>query len=113
MTEGSPTDAIASEDQVKNAKNALDAHVRETLWLGIFLPKRVPRSGSTFERSWTLTLWLTSRALRTSGSFPMFEDGWLRGGPVRRWVPKGNADKPTYVFETGGYDGHPKEPYRS
>jgi phenylacetate-coenzyme A ligase PaaK-like adenylate-forming protein len=40
--------------------------------------------------------------------FPPFEDEWLRGGPVRRWVPKGFADKPVYVFETGGTTGIPK-----
>ena len=40
--------------------------------------------------------------------FPHFEDDWLRGGPVRRWVPKGHANKPTYVFETGGTTGIPK-----
>jgi hypothetical protein len=37
-----------------------------------------------------------------------FEDEWLRGGPVRRWVPKGLADQPVYVFETGGSTGVPK-----
>ncbi|MFV1969081.1 MAG: hypothetical protein ACC628_26975 [Pirellulaceae bacterium] len=40
--------------------------------------------------------------------FPLFEDAWLRGGPVRRWVPKAYADKPVYVFETGGTTGVPK-----
>ncbi|MEM9587751.1 MAG: hypothetical protein AAGA03_10770 [Planctomycetota bacterium] len=40
--------------------------------------------------------------------FPLFEDDWLRGGPVRRWVPKGHAGKPVYVFETGGTTGIPK-----
>jgi phenylacetate-coenzyme A ligase PaaK-like adenylate-forming protein len=40
--------------------------------------------------------------------FPEFEDEWLRGGPVRRWVPKAYADKPIYVFETGGSTGVPK-----
>src|SRR5450631_3686458 len=40
--------------------------------------------------------------------FGFFEDDWLRGGPVRRWVPKGLADKPVYVFETGGTTGLPK-----
>jgi len=40
--------------------------------------------------------------------FPLFEDEWLRGGPVRRWVPKAFADKPIYVFETGGTTGVPK-----
>jgi len=40
--------------------------------------------------------------------FPLFEDEWLRGGPVRRWVPRAYADKPVYVFETGGTTGIPK-----
>lgn len=40
--------------------------------------------------------------------FPPFEDEWLRGGPVRRWVPKAYQDKPVYVFETGGTTGIPK-----
>jgi acyl-CoA synthetase (AMP-forming)/AMP-acid ligase II len=37
-----------------------------------------------------------------------FEDSWLRGGPVRRWVPKALANEPIYVFETGGSTGVPK-----
>jgi phenylacetate-coenzyme A ligase PaaK-like adenylate-forming protein len=40
--------------------------------------------------------------------FPDFEDEWLRGGPINRWVPKGHAGKPVYVFETGGTTGIPK-----
>lgn len=40
--------------------------------------------------------------------FPAFQDEWLRGGPVRRWAPKGLAGKPMFVFETGGTTGVPK-----
>jgi hypothetical protein len=40
--------------------------------------------------------------------FGAFEDEWLRGGPVRRWVPKAYADRPVSVFETGGTTGVPK-----
>jgi phenylacetate-coenzyme A ligase PaaK-like adenylate-forming protein len=40
--------------------------------------------------------------------FPLFEDDWLRGGPVERWRMKDHADRPTYVFETGGTTGVPK-----
>jgi phenylacetate-coenzyme A ligase PaaK-like adenylate-forming protein len=40
--------------------------------------------------------------------FPEFRDEWLRGGPVQRWIPKGLAGKPIYVFETGGTTGVPK-----
>ncbi len=37
-----------------------------------------------------------------------FEDEWLRGGPVERWVPRGLAGQPVFVFETGGTTGVPK-----
>ncbi|MGY8767331.1 MAG: hypothetical protein ACKVH8_02710 [Pirellulales bacterium] len=40
--------------------------------------------------------------------FPLFEDDSLRGGPVRRWVPKAMENDPVYVFETGGTTGVPK-----
>jgi len=40
--------------------------------------------------------------------FPLFEDDWLRGGPVERWRMKDHAERPTYVFETGGTTGVPK-----
>ena len=40
--------------------------------------------------------------------FPLFEDDWLRGGPVERWRPKAYENDPTYVFETGGTTGIPK-----
>lgn len=40
--------------------------------------------------------------------FPEFEDEWLRGGPVTRWLPQGLKGKPAYVFETGGTTGIPK-----
>ncbi|HLL77469.1 MAG TPA: hypothetical protein VK421_19595 [Pyrinomonadaceae bacterium] len=37
-----------------------------------------------------------------------FQDEWLRGGPVRRWVPRAYKDRPVFVFETGGSTGVPK-----
>jgi hypothetical protein len=37
-----------------------------------------------------------------------FDDAWLRGGPVRRWVPRAYRDRPAQVFETGGTTGVPK-----
>ena len=40
--------------------------------------------------------------------FGQFEDEALRGGPVQRWIPKGLAGKPVFVFETGGTTGVPK-----
>ena len=40
--------------------------------------------------------------------FPLFEDEWLRGGPVTRFLPKKWHNEPKYVFETGGTTGIPK-----
>ncbi|MEZ5939885.1 MAG: hypothetical protein R3C18_00750 [Planctomycetaceae bacterium] len=40
--------------------------------------------------------------------FPLFEDEWLRGGPVTKFLPKKFANEPRYVFETGGTTGIPK-----
>ena len=41
--------------------------------------------------------------------FPLFEDDWLRGGPVDRFLPKKfHSEQPRYVFETGGTTGIPK-----
>ena len=37
-----------------------------------------------------------------------FQDEWLRGGPVRRWLPRGLEGRPSYIFETGGSTGVPK-----
>jgi len=40
--------------------------------------------------------------------FGQFDDEALRGGPVERWIPKGYAGRPVFVFETGGTTGVPK-----
>ena len=55
--------------------------------------------------------WDPRREIRTFADlqrFGEFEDEWLRGGPVQRWMPKGLAGKPVFVFETGGTTGVPK-----
>ena len=90
------------------ARERLDAHVREIVrW------HFDPATGCPFwlERAQRfdfdpLNDVKSLRAISTSSA--SFEDEWLRGGPVRRWVPKAFADKPIYVFETGGSTGVPK-----
>jgi phenylacetate-coenzyme A ligase PaaK-like adenylate-forming protein len=47
----------------------------------------------------------TFEDLKILGSF---QDEWLRGGPVRQWVPKVYLDQPISIFETGGSTGVPK-----
>ena len=55
--------------------------------------------------------WDPRKEIRTFADlekFGFFQDEWLRGGPVRRWVPRGYADRPVFTFETGGSTGVPK-----
>jgi hypothetical protein len=105
MTTSSTT--AASSDRVAHARAALDAHVRDMVaW------HFDPETGCPFWLDHASRLGWDPRTrihgfedLRALGSF---EDEWLRGGPVQRWVPKGLAGKPVYVFETGGTTGIPK-----
>ncbi len=88
-------------------KAALDAHVRETVaW------HFDSGTGCPFWLDYAAKLgWDPRREIHCFEDlhkFPPFEDEWLRGGPVRRWIPKGLAGKPAFVFETGGTTGIPK-----
>jgi phenylacetate-coenzyme A ligase PaaK-like adenylate-forming protein len=102
-----PVFPVATPEQVAAARTALDAHTIEMMaW--------------HFHESTGCPYWLEQakslsfdpltdiKCYDDLKKFPPFEDEWLRGGPVRRWVPKGLADQPIYVFETGGTTGVPK-----
>lgn len=106
MTATSPA-WVANPTDVSEAKKKLDQHTYETVqW--------------HFHESTGSPFWLGKKAelgfdplkeIKTFDDlkkFPIFEDELLRGGPVERWIPKGLAGKPTYVFETGGTTGIPK-----
>ena len=88
-------------------KDALDAHVREIVHWHLS-----PETGTPFWLDFATKLdWDPRKEIRTYEDldrFGFFEDEWLRGGPVRRWVPKAYANKPIYTFETGGSTGVPK-----
>jgi phenylacetate-coenzyme A ligase PaaK-like adenylate-forming protein len=94
-------------DQVRQAREKLDAHVREVVQWHFN-----PETGTPFwlERAKTFKFnpLKDVRSFDDLKLFGLFEDEWLRGGPVRRWVPKALQDKPVYVFETGGTTGIPK-----
>jgi phenylacetate-coenzyme A ligase PaaK-like adenylate-forming protein len=98
---------LADPVHVSKAKEQLDQHAYETIqW--------------HFHESTGSPFWLSKKSefkfdpLKDVKSyedirkFPLFEDEWLRGGPIERWIPKGLQGKPTYVFETGGTTGIPK-----
>src|SRR5919204_2197443 len=96
-----------SEEEIRDAQKRLDAHVREIVaW------HFNPETGCPFwlERAKTLGFDPPKevQGFDDLKKFGLFEDEWLRGGPVRRWVPKAFANKPIYVFETGGTTGIPK-----
>src|SRR4249919_91244 len=85
----------------------LDAHVREIVQWHFD-----PKTGTPFWLDFASKLdWDPRTEIRTYRDldrFGFFQDEWLRGGPVRRWVPKAYADRPIYTFETGGSTGVPK-----
>lgn len=93
--------------RVRAAKAQLDAHVREIVkW------HFSPETGCSFWLEAASKLgWDPVKEIHSFADlkkFPDFQDNWLRGGPVRRWVPKGLEHLPVYVFETGGTTGVPK-----
>jgi phenylacetate-coenzyme A ligase PaaK-like adenylate-forming protein len=92
---------------VASARSALDARVREIVaW------HFDPETGCPFWLEHARKLdWDPRREIRGFADLARlgpFEDEWLRGGPVQRWMPQGLAHKAVYVFETGGTTGIPK-----
>jgi len=101
------TTAEASPARVDEARQKLDAHVRDIVsW------HFNPETGTPFwlerAKSFEFNPLKDVQGFADLKLFDHFEDEWLRGGPVRRWVPKALQHKPTYVFETGGTTGIPK-----
>jgi hypothetical protein len=98
---------MPSQQTIAAAQSSLDSHAREIIaW------HFSPDTGCPFWLDWAKTItWDPRKEIETFADlakFPHFEDDWLRGGPVRRWLPRGLAHKPIYVFETGGSTGVPK-----
>jgi phenylacetate-coenzyme A ligase PaaK-like adenylate-forming protein len=92
--------------RIEEARRRLDAQVEEIVrW------HFDPENGTPFWLDFAKKLDFDPRTVETFADlkkFPPFQDEWLRGGPVRRWVPKAYAHRPIYVFETGGTTGVPK-----
>ncbi len=101
------TQTVEHEGQAEAQRTALDAWVREVIaW------HFDPATGCPFWLQWAEKAGWDPRT-EVQGfddlkKFGHFEDEWLRGGPVRRWVPRAYSDRPIYVFETGGTTGIPK-----
>lgn len=101
------SNSIASAAEVQAARDALDAWVREVVnW------HFDPAMGCPFWVEYAAKLgWDPRREIHRFSDLRRlgpFEDDWLRGGPVQRWVPRALSGKPVFVFETGGTTGTPK-----
>jgi phenylacetate-coenzyme A ligase PaaK-like adenylate-forming protein len=101
------TATAPAQSALTEARTALDAWVRELMQWHFS-----PETGCPFWLEWARKAgWDPRRDIQAFDDldkFGLFEDEWLRGGPVRRWVPKASADRPISVFETGGTTGVPK-----
>jgi phenylacetate-coenzyme A ligase PaaK-like adenylate-forming protein len=93
--------------ELERARTTLDAWVRELMQWHFN-----PDTGCPFWIDWAKKAGWDPRTEVKSyadlDKFGGFQDEWLRGGPVRRWVPKAYKDRPVYTFETGGSTGVPK-----
>src|SRR3989454_7476356 len=103
----SPTGPSLDGVSARTARDTLDAWVQEVVdW------HFNPATGCPFWLEFAKKAgWDPRREIRSFGDlkrFGPFEDEWLRGGPVQRWMPRGLAGKPVFVFETGGTTGIPK-----
>ncbi len=100
-------ESASLEQRVSQARAQLDAHTREIVQWHFD-----PTTGCPFWLEYAEKLgWDPRQEIRgyeDLDKFDHFEDEWLRGGPVRRWVPRAYADRPIYTFETGGSTGVPK-----
>ncbi len=101
------TGPVELDSLVKSAKEKLDAHTYEMVQWHFH-----ESTGSPFwlgkKKEYNFDPLKEVKCFDDLKKFPLFEDDWLRGGPVRRWQPQGLADKPAFIFETGGTTGIPK-----
>src|SRR5947209_7469736 len=110
MAAAAPPSDTPAPAQVHAAREALDAHVRDVVrW------HFSPDTGTPFwldrAKSFKFDPAKDVQGFDDLKLFGTFEDDWLRSLPgqdIRRWVPRGFAGQPAYVFETGGTTGIPK-----
>jgi hypothetical protein len=98
---------MSLKQKIQEAREKLDAHVREIVGWHFD-----PEKGTPFWLEYAKKLKFDPRKeIQSYADLKLlghFQDEWLRGGPVRRWVPKALAREPVSIFETGGSTGVPK-----
>ena len=101
-----------STGQVQAARAALDAWVREVVaW------HFDPATGCPFWLDYAQQARLGSAARdqtlrRSRSASAQFEDEWLRGGPVQRWVPQGPRRQAGLRVRDRRHDRHSEDPHR-
>ena len=85
------------QTSIKHWRESLDAWVREVIQWHFD-----PATGCPFWLDYANKLgWDPREKIHTYEDLSRlgpFQDEWLRGGPVRRWVPKGYAERAVYTF---------------
>ena len=97
------------EQSVQEAKQDLDAHVREIIHWHFS-----PETGCPFWLEWVGKQdWNPVEEINSYDDlvtkFPNFQDEWLRDLQPEVWVPKQYEGRPFNIFETGGTTGMPKQ----
>ncbi len=96
-----------SANDIQNARQQLDAHLREIIaW------HFSPETGCPFWLDWAAKNWDPRREIQLFDDmlkFPHFQDEWLRDLQPEVWVPAPFKGKPFNIFETGGTTGMPKQ----
>src|SRR5262249_11458084 len=102
---------VSESAAIHAAREALDAHVRETVrWH--FDPHTGTPVWLERAKAFQFDPRQDVQGFDDLKLFGFFEDEWLRSAPgadISRWVPRAYwGKKPVYVFETGGTTGIPK-----
>lgn len=99
--------SIPLEQRISEARKRLDEHTVRTVHKHFH-----PEHGAPFwlekAKTYNFNPMTDVKCFDDLKKFPLFEDDWLRGGPVDRFLPKSLHGEPRYVFETGGTTGIPK-----
>ncbi|WP_437185016.1 hypothetical protein SH668x_002106 [Planctomicrobium sp. SH668] len=99
--------SVQLDTLVANAKQQLDEQTVRTVQLHFH-----PELGAPFwleqAKSYNFNPLTDINCFDDLKKFPLFEDEWLRGGPVTKFLPQKWKNEYRYTFETGGTTGIPK-----
>ena len=95
---------------VRRTKSSTPTSARSSPGTSIPIPAR--RSGWRSAKTYKFNPLKDVQGFDDLKLFGFFEDEWLRGGPVRRWVPKAIGRQADLRLRDGRHHRHPQEPGR-